>query len=107
MNYTKNNYFNLVIIFLISSMSILMIFGISNFLHENRDNDLVEITEAIDNALITSYALEGAYPSDIYELSNYGIIFNNEYYNYDYDFIGYNIKPTVIVTRNIDRHIEK
>lgn len=99
MDYRKNNLTSVIIIIIILFVSIVLILGISNFLDNNSENDILQITESIDDALITAYALDGSYPSEIEYLANYGIMLNNESYYYDYQFIGYNIKPTVIVTR--------
>lgn len=99
MHLTKNNYFSLVAVIIIVIFAICIIMGISKYLDNNSDDDIINITESIDNTLVTVYALEGAYPSDLYYLSNYGMIFNDDVYYYDYQFIGYNIKPSVYVSR--------
>lgn len=56
------------------------------------------LKKAIDNAVASCYALEGAYPSDLaYLEEHYGLIIDYEKYDVDYDMFASNIKPNVTV----------
>ncbi len=46
--------------------------------------NVVEIEDTIKKTLVMCYAVEGAYPSHLSYLENYGIVFNQEKYIYEY-----------------------
>jgi competence protein ComGC len=62
---------------------------------ETRQTRAVE--EIIDKAMIQCYALEGSYPPNLEYLENYGVIMDEDHYNYFFEAVGSNIKPTVKV----------
>jgi competence protein ComGC len=62
---------------------------------ETRQTRAVE--EIIDKAMIQCYALEGSYPPNLEYLEGYGVIMDNDHYNYFFEAIGSNIKPDVKV----------
>ncbi|MFV0503922.1 MAG: hypothetical protein ACK5LT_08150 [Lachnospirales bacterium] len=95
----KDSLFKLIIIGIVFSVGFIVIVGLTGFLEEHKNSDIVQIQDTLDSTLIQVYALEGNYPSDLYYLENYGVAFNLDKYNYEYEFIGYNIKPTVIVSK--------
>ncbi len=63
----------------------------------NMEQQPQKIKEVIDKALVQCYALEGAFPSDIYYLEKYGVLFDDDKYLYDYDIFGVNYFPQVTV----------
>lgn len=75
----------------------MLIFGMSKFTRTSFYEDTSVIEIAIDSALIECYALEGAYPDDISYLSEYGIWFDTQKYEYIYQYKGANLKPVITV----------
>lgn len=58
------------------------------------------VQEAVRQAMITCYAVEGAYPADIeYLKANYGLAYNENEYFVFYDAFASNILPEIHVTR--------
>ncbi len=55
-------------------------------LHEETigSSNVEEIEETIKKTLVACYAVEGAYPSELNYLENYGIVFDTEKYIYEY-----------------------
>ena len=57
------------------------------------------VTEAVHNAALTCYAVEGAYPTDLeYLRSHYGLAYDQSRYLVRYDSIGSNLMPDISVT---------
>ena len=65
---------------------------------DNADRQATRLEDIIKKAAVQCYALEGAYPEDIYYLKNYGIIFDEDRYYYRYEFNGIsNYMPNIYV----------
>ncbi len=47
-------------------------------------NNVADIEETIRRTLVACYAIEGAYPSELRYLENYGIVFDYNKYVYEY-----------------------
>lgn len=63
-----------------------------------------EQTQILEDALMRSitacYALEGAYPPDItYLVEHYGLVYDEEQYFIDYQYIGSNLRPDVTILK--------
>ena len=57
------------------------------------------VTEAVHNAALTCYAVEGAYPTDLeYLRSHYGLAYDQSRYLVRYDSFGSNLMPDISVT---------
>lgn len=57
------------------------------------------VTEAVHNAALTCYAVEGAYPTSLeYLRENYGLAYDQSRYMVRYDSIGSNLMPDISVT---------
>lgn len=57
------------------------------------------VTDAVHNAALTCYAVEGAYPTDIeYLRTNYGLAYDQSRYFVRYDAFGSNLMPDITVT---------
>ena len=57
------------------------------------------VTEAVHNAALTCYAVEGAYPTDLeYLRSHYGLAYDQSRYMVRYDSFGSNLMPDISVT---------
>lgn len=66
-----------------------------------RASDKAELTlvrDAVKNAALTCYAVEGAYPEDIaYLRQHYGLAYNEERYMIYYDAFASNVLPDIRV----------
>lgn len=49
--------------------------------------DVEDIETVLNEALISCYAVEGAYPSSVKYLKHYGIVFDDKKYIYDYKVV--------------------
>ena len=57
------------------------------------------VHDAIHNAVITCYAVEGAYPDSLdYLRENYGLAFDQDRYMVTYDAFASNLMPEIYVT---------
>lgn len=57
------------------------------------------VYDAVQNAALTCYAVEGTYPSDIeYLRENYGLAYDTNRYMVYYDTFGVNVVPEIYVT---------
>ena len=56
------------------------------------------VTEAVHNAALTCYAVEGAYPTNLeYLRRNYGLAYDQDRYLVRYDSYGMNLMPDISV----------
>lgn len=98
----KNNFVRNLIIMLIALIVLFacgfFVTGLVDRASASAEEDMVQ--EAVRQAMITCYAVEGAYPADIdYLKDNYGLAYNeNEYFVY-YDAFASNILPEIHVSR--------
>ena len=57
------------------------------------------VTDAVHNAALTCYAVEGAYPNDLeYLRKHYGLAYDQSRYFVRYDAFGSNLMPDISVT---------
>jgi len=57
------------------------------------------VEDAVHNAALTCYAVEGAYPDDLdYLRENYGLAYDAERYYVTYDAFASNLLPEIYVT---------
>lgn len=57
------------------------------------------VYDAVQNAALTCYAVEGTYPSDLtYLRDNYGLAYDENRYMVYYDAFGANVVPEIYVT---------
>ncbi len=90
--------FNKVIMYIIYLIAIILLLSTVTVFNSNSQEKNSQLIEnSINTALLQCYALEGAYPSDIYYLEEYGILFKDEKYYYYYDYIDGGIMPIVTV----------
>ena len=65
---------------------------------ENIGKQADRLQEVIKKAAIKCYALEGAFPEDIYYLRHYGVVFDNENFYFRYEMNGIsNYMPDIYV----------
>lgn len=56
------------------------------------------VREAVKNAALSCYAVEGAYPAELsYLMENYGLTYNEEQYIVSYDAFAENLFPDIRV----------
>ena len=57
------------------------------------------VTEAVHNAALTCYAVEGAYPTNLeYLRTHYGLAYDQDRYMVRYSSFGSNLMPDITVT---------
>ena len=57
------------------------------------------VVDAVHNAALTCYAVEGAYPSSLeYLRAHYGLAYDQDRYRVTYNAIGSNLLPEIYVT---------
>lgn len=63
-----------------------------------RDTETDSVREAVMNAALTCYAVEGAFPADVsYLQENYGLLYDEERYIIVYDAFAVNLPPEIRV----------
>ncbi len=71
--------------------------GIGEFSETANFERVKTVEEAIRNAAVQCYAIEGNYPPLEYLASEYGLIMNEDAYYYHYEIIASNIMPVIAV----------
>lgn len=85
----------MIIIIIIVVASVI---SMNNFWENSSGAQPGRIKEAIEQACIQCYALEGSYPPDLKYLSkHYGLLLNEEKYFYHYEIFASNVMPNVEV----------
>jgi hypothetical protein len=97
---------NLLAVFAISliiiSVITLFLGAISNVDDEKALKDKTQLENALKNAAVSCYAIEGAYPPSVeYLIANYSVQVDEERFVVKYEFYGSNLMPdiTVLVRR--------
>lgn len=83
-------------------VAILFIFigGISTISNSSVVNDKEILTEAIERDIVHCYCVEGMYPPNIKYMENhYGLTYDKDKFIIDYEYIGANIKPNVMIVQ--------
>lgn len=76
----------------------LLFYGLGLLSRTSEQEQKAAVERAIQKSLVNCYAIEGAYPPDIaYLEKHYGLIIDHEAYVVDYQTIGSNIRPSVLV----------
>ena len=58
------------------------------------------LTEAIERDIVHCYCVEGMYPPNIKYMENhYGLTYDKDKFIIDYEYIGANIKPNVMIVQ--------
>lgn len=84
-------------------ISVIALISISNFEGDIRQEsislmEVEDLEKVLNEALISCYAVEGAYPSSIKYLKHYGMVFDDEKYIYEYDAVNSYELPKLKVT---------
>ena len=92
-----------IVMTMTSLLALLLLFTLSRFSESYQTREIAISRQAIENALVECYAMEGSYPSDIAYLEKYyGIVLNRNAYVYALDnafseSYMQNIRPQVII----------
>ena len=72
---------------------------IGGLTHTGSDQEAQLVYDAVKNAALTCYAVEGAYPEDVeYLRQNYGLAYDRDRYMVSYDAAMGNMVPVIYVT---------
>lgn len=70
-------------------------FGFGNAAGGNEEQNLKVTRAAVQKAIVSCYAMEGAYPPDVkYLEDHYGVVINHRKYVVSYELTGSNIMPS-------------
>ena len=74
------------------------IFLVSNITNTNNGRELQIVRDAVKNAALTCYAVEGTYPENLdYLREHYHLSFNEERYHVFYEPLASNLMPSIKV----------
>lgn len=77
---------------------ILFWIGFQNTEQGASKEQLLQLEEAVERAIVTCYAVEGKYPPDVAYLEQYyGVRIDHNRYIVDYTTVGSNVRPSVQV----------
>ena len=80
---------------------------INNITGKSNSREKEIVAEAVKNAALTCYAVEGMYPEDIsYLRDNYNLSFNEDKYVVDYTIFASNVIPHIKVIEKGDTSLE-
>ena len=86
----------LVIVVLVLALAVLL-FGRVERVQGREETGIV--SEAVKNAALTCYAVEGAYPKELdYLRERYQLAWDEDRYNVTYDYAGDNLFPDIYVS---------
>ncbi len=83
-------------------LSVILFIALDRF-EQRIETDLIKVSnvdqmkENLVDILITCYAIEGAYPSDVKYVEKYGYVFDTEKYIYEYEVRSSYVLPKVDV----------
>ena len=92
----KNRKFGALLLSAVLFLGVFALFsgGVSVFSRQTRTRQM----QALEDALLTCYALEGHYPQSLdYIRENYHLTYNEELFFVDYRVLGENILPDVTI----------
>ncbi|MDR1560225.1 MAG: hypothetical protein LBS84_11135 [Clostridiales bacterium] len=85
-------------ILIIGAAACLAIAALMRTAPDNAARQAGDLEEIIRKAAVQCYALEGAFPEEIYYLKNYGVVFNEDRFYFHYEFNGIsNYLPNIYV----------
>lgn len=59
------------------------------------------LKNAIENAIVTCYSIEGVYPESIdYIIDNYGVVIDKKKFSVNYSIFATNVRPRVEIIKN-------
>ncbi|MCR5784140.1 MAG: hypothetical protein K6G40_00665 [Eubacterium sp.] len=102
-NVKSSGRFGFIYLLLFVVVLVIFIRAVSVFGTSNTEKQKESLENALNKTIVECYALEGAYPPSLeYLKEHYGLLYNEDLFFVDYDYIGSNLRPdtTVIVRRN-------
>lgn len=88
----------MVQIFIFAAVFALVWCGISSLSEDTSDRQKESLLEAVRRDMVYCYAMEGRYPESVeYMESHYGLTYDKERYFIDYEIIGSNLMPDVMI----------
>lgn len=81
---------------------VIFLVGVSMLSNSSARDDRAILEKAIDHDIVHCYAVEGFYPPSLdYIESNYGLSYDKARFLIDYEYVGTNVMPDVmIIERN-------
>lgn len=90
--------FKNILLFISSIALILLVVFLSNsFKKNNYENEVVSLEKALKKSVTHYYVVNGVYPSNLDDLSSYGISYNEERFIVHYNIVATNIYPDITV----------
>ncbi|MCI8360052.1 MAG: hypothetical protein HFE86_01785 [Clostridiales bacterium] len=84
----------------VAALAALLFYGLGCVSRTSEQEQKATLERAIQKSLTSCYAVEGAYPASLaYLEEHYGLMIDHEKYEVDYQTIGTNIRPSVLVVR--------
>ena len=88
--------FLLILIFVALILAFVLL--INNITNKNNGRELQIVRDAVKNAALTCYAVEGMYPDDLeYLREHYNLSYNEERYHVFYEPLASNLMPSIKV----------
>lgn len=85
-----------IVIFI--TVIVLFVYGIATISNSSVTNDKDILEKAINHDIIHCYCVEGMYPPNVkYMEQHYGLTYDSDKYIVDYEYIGANIMPKVMI----------
>ena len=80
----------------------LLIIALCHTDHHTDTEQLAQMENAIEQAVVTCYAIEGSYPPDLaYLEEHYGVQIDRTHYMVEYSVFGSNVRPNIqIIPKN-------
>lgn len=97
--YRLNIWAQIVTLPFVIIMILLLLGTVSDYDKTEARLDKSSVEQTIEKYVVQCYASEGSYPPDLaYLTEHYGLILDEDRYNYEYDVFASNIMPDIIVT---------
>ncbi len=93
--YTKK----FLILLLTSLITLVIIFFVEHIAENNHFRREVFLRNQIEKYLTNIYAIDGEYPKDLSYLEQFGVVFEDDKFLYEYEYINEHKRPMITVTR--------
>ena len=99
MKFVKRNRKDIMLAVLMAALLICIVMLVSQVDTSSSGAQTQFVQDAVRNAALTCYAVEGTYPGDLsYLRENYGLAYDESRYMVYYDAFGANVVPEIYVT---------
>ena len=90
---------DIIKILIIAAVLVLAVVLIGHMDRRQHDSETRLVREAVKNAALTCYAVEGAFPEDVeYLRENYSLAYDESRYFVTYEIFAVNVMPSIYVT---------